>query len=90
MTIQAEAKTKLIHEYRQGDADTCSPEVQIALLSERIKGLTEHFKTHRNDFAARRGLLMMVGRRNTLLKYLKQRSPSRFEQVVSRLGLRAG
>jgi len=90
MTIQAEAKTKLIQEYRTREGDTGSPEVQIALLSERIKGLTEHFKTHKNDFAARRGLLVMVGRRSTLLKYLKQRSPQRFDQVVARLGLRAG
>ncbi len=88
MSITAEAKTKLIHEYRVNDSDTGSPEVQIALLSERIKDLTEHFKTHKKDFAARRGLLMMVGRRNTLLKYLKQNSPDRHEQVVRRLGLR--
>ena len=88
--IPAEAKTRLIHDYRTNDGDTGSPEVQIALLSERIKGLTDHFKTHKNDFAARRGLLMMVGRRNTLLKYLKQKSPERFDQVVRRLGLRAG
>ena len=90
MSIPAEAKTKLIHEYRTSEGDTGSPEVQIALLSERIKGLTDHFKTHKNDFAARRGLLVMVGKRNTLLRFLKQKSPQRFDQVVSRLGLRAG
>ena len=89
MTIAAEAKTKLIQDYRTIEADTGSPEVQIALLSERIKSLGDHFKLHKKDFAARRGLLMMVGKRSTLLKYLKQRSPKRFEQVVTRLGLRA-
>ncbi len=87
---EAEAKTKLIHEYRTREGDTGSPEVQIALLSERIKGLADHFKTHKSDHAARRGLLMMVGRRSTLLRYLKQKSPERFEQVVKRLGLRVG
>ena len=90
MTIAAEAKTSLIHEYRRGEGDTGSPEVQIALLSERIKSLTEHFKTHKSDFAARRGLLVMVGRRNTLLKYLKRKNRERFDQVVERLGLRVG
>ena len=90
MRIPAESKTKLIHEYRTREGDTGSPEVQIALLSERIKGLTDHFKTHKKDFAARRGLLMMVGRRSTLLKFLRQKSPERFDQVVRRLGLRAG
>ena len=90
MSIPAEAKTKLIQDYRLSDADTGSPEIQIALLSERIKGLTDHFKTHKKDFAARRGLLVMVGKRSTLLKYLKVKSRERFEQVVKRLGLRAG
>jgi small subunit ribosomal protein S15 len=90
MTIAAEAKTKLIHEYRTKEGDTGSPDVQIALLSERIKSLTEHFKTHKSDYAARRGLLMMVGKRSTLLKYLKRNEPERFEQIVKRLGLRAG
>lgn len=89
MTIPADTKTRLIHDYRTREGDTGSPEVQIALLSERIKGLTEHFKTHKKDFAARRGLLMMVGKRSTLLKFLKSRSPERFEQVVKRLGIRA-
>ena len=89
MIIPAEAKTKLIQDYRVAEGDTGSPEVQIALLSERIKGLTDHFKTHKKDFAARRGLLMMVGRRSTLLKYLKQKSQERFDTVVKRLGLRA-
>ena len=89
MSIPAESKTKLIQDYRVNEEDTGSPEIQIALLSERIKGLTDHFKTHKKDFAARRGLLMMVGRRNTLLKYLKQKSPERFDAVVKRLGLRA-
>jgi small subunit ribosomal protein S15 len=90
MSIPAEAKTNLIRDYRTREGDTGSPEVQIALLSERIKQLTGHFKDHKKDFAARRGLLMMVGRRNTLLKYLKAKSPPRFDEVVKRLGLRAG
>lgn len=89
MSISAESKTKLIQDYRVKDGDTGSPEVQIALLSERIRQLTEHFKGHKKDFAARRGLLTMVGRRNTLLKYLKSKSSARFDQVVKRLGLRA-
>ena len=85
-----EKRTKAVETYRTHEKDTGSPEVQIALLSERIKQLTEHFKDHKNDFAARRGLLMMVGKRNTLLKYLKAKSPQRFDHVVKRLGLRAG
>ena len=89
MSTPAELKTKLIQDYRLAEGDTGSPEVQIALLSDRIKSLTEHFKTHKKDYAARRGLLMMVGRRSTLLKFLKSRSRQRFEQVVKRLGLRA-
>ncbi len=89
MSTPAELKTKLIQDYRQAEGDTGSPEVQIALLSDRIKSLTEHFKTHKKDYAARRGLLMMVGRRSTLLKFLKRKSQERFEQVVKRLGLRA-
>ncbi len=89
MSTPAELKTKLIQDYRQSEGDTGSPEVQIALLSDRIKGLTEHFKTHKKDYASRRGLLMMVGRRSTLLKFLKNKSRQRFEQVVKRLGLRA-
>jgi small subunit ribosomal protein S15 len=89
MATPAANKTKLIQDYRIGDQDTGSPEVQIALLSERIKSLTEHFKSHKNDFAGRRGLLMMVGRRNTLLKFLKSKSARRHEALVKRLGLRA-
>ena len=90
MSIPAETKTKLIQDFRVGDTDTGSPEVQIALLTERIKQLTDHFKAHKKDFAGRRGLLMMVGRRNTLLKYLKANTPDRFVAIVARLGLRAG
>ncbi len=89
MSTPAEAKTKTIQDYRLSTEDTGSPEVQIALLSERIKGLTDHFKTHKKDFAARRGLMVMVNRRNSLLKYLKNRDTERFDHVVKRLGLRA-
>lgn len=89
MATPAESKTKLIQDFRIGDQDTGSPEVQIALLTERIKGLGDHFKSHKNDFAGRRGLLMMVGRRNTLLKFLKNKSRQRHEALVKRLGLRA-
>ena len=89
MTL-SHGKTELIATFRTHASDTGSPEVQIALLTRRIEHLTDHFKTHKNDFAARRGLLMMVGKRNTMLKYLKQKSPERFDQVVRRLGLRAG
>ena len=89
MATSAESKSKLIQDFRLSEADTGSPEVQIALLSDRIKALTDHFKTHKKDYAGRRGLLMMVGRRNTLLKFLKSRSRQRYEQVTKRLGLRA-
>ncbi|MBM4014702.1 MAG: 30S ribosomal protein S15 [Planctomycetes bacterium] len=89
MATPAASKTKLIQDFRIGEQDTGSPEVQIALLSDRIKSLTEHFKSHKNDFAGRRGLLMMVGRRNTLLKFLKNKSSQRHEALVKRLGLRS-
>lgn len=89
MATSAETKTKLIHDYRLAENDTGSPEVQIALLSERIKGLTDHFKSHKSDYAGRRGLLMMVGRRNTLLKFLKEKSRARYDAIVKRLGLRS-
>jgi small subunit ribosomal protein S15 len=89
MTIADEKKTQLIEEYRTHEGDTGSPEVQIAILTQRIRGLTDHFKTHKKDHAARRGLLILVGRRSTLLRYLKHKDPSRFVNVVKRLGIRA-
>ena len=88
MTMTKEAKTDLIGQYRTHDNDTGSPEVQIALLSERIKYLTEHFKTHKKDHHSRRGLLKMVGHRRRLLDYLKRKDINRYREVIDRLGLR--
>ena len=73
---------------RPRDGDTGSPEVQVAILSERIRNLTEHLKTHKKDFHSRRGLLMMVGQRRRLLDYLKGKEAARYERLVERLGLR--
>jgi small subunit ribosomal protein S15 len=81
-------KATLIEQYRQSSADTGSPEVQIALLSERISYLTEHMKVHRKDYASRRGLIMMVNRRRCLLDYLNRRAPERYREIVERLSLR--
>ncbi|MCC9621293.1 30S ribosomal protein S15 [Thalassospira sp. MA62] len=88
MSITAERKAELIKEYAQKDGDTGSPEVQVAILSERIKNLTEHMKEHNHDFHSRRGLLMMVGQRRRLLKYLQRKDQSRYESVIARLGIR--
>lgn len=88
MSITAVRKQEVIKEYATGEADTGSPEVQVAILSERIRNLTEHLKTHRKDFHSRRGLLMMVGQRRRLLDYLKRKETGRYEQLVERLGLR--
>ncbi|TMB63994.1 MAG: 30S ribosomal protein S15 [Chloroflexi bacterium] len=81
-------KHDLIAAYRRDDKDSGSPEVQIALLTERIKHLTEHLRTARHDNSSRRGLLMMVGQRRRLLAYLHQKSPERYQAVLGRLGLR--
>lgn len=83
-----EQKRTVIDRYRTHDSDTGSPEVQIALLSERIGQLTEHFKTHKKDHASRRGLLMMVSKRRRLLNYLKQYDSERYKDVISKLGIR--
>lgn len=88
MSITAERKQDVIKEYATGEADTGSPEVQVAILSERIRNLTEHLKAHKKDFHSRRGLLMMVGQRRRLLDYLKRKETSRYERLVERLGLR--
>lgn len=88
MTITAERKQALIGEYRTKDSDTGSPEVQVAILTERITGLTEHLKLHQKDFASRRGLLMMVGQRRRLLDYLRRTSEARYQTLIERLGLR--
>jgi len=88
MSITAERRTTLIGEYQAAPTDTGSPEVQVALLSERITNLTEHLKTHAKDFHSRRGLLMLVGRRRRLLDYLKRKDQSRYTALIGRLGLR--
>jgi small subunit ribosomal protein S15 len=88
MSITAERKTELVKQFAQKEGDTGSPEVQVALLSERIKNLTDHLSTHNKDFHSRRGLLMMVGQRRRLLDYLKRSDVKRYEQLVDRLELR--
>ena len=88
MSITAERRTVLISEYATKPGDTGSPEVQVALLSERISNLTEHLKTHAKDFHSRRGLLVLVGQRRGLLDYLKKKDQSRYESLIGRLGLR--
>ncbi|GAC1649545.1 MAG: 30S ribosomal protein S15 [Acidobacteriaceae bacterium] len=86
--LAREQKENVINQYRTHDSDTGSPEVQIAILSERIGQLTEHFKTHKKDHASRRGLLMMVSRRRSLLDYLKKNDTDRYTQVIGKLGIR--
>ena len=88
MSITAERKQELIKEFAVKKDDTGSPEVQVAILSERITNLTEHLKTHKKDFHSRRGLLIMVGQRRRLLDYVKSKQVSRYEDLVKRLGLR--
>jgi len=88
MSITAERKQALITEYATKEQDTGSPEVQVAILSERIANLTEHLKTHRKDFHSRRGLLVMVGQRRRLLDYLKGKDRGRYDSLIQRLGLR--
>lgn len=88
MSITAERKTEIVKQYAQKEGDTGSPEVQVALLSERIKNLSEHLSTHAKDFHSRRGLLMMVGQRRRLLDYLKRIDQARYDQLVVRLELR--
>ena len=88
MSITAERKQTLITEYATKAGDTGSPEVQVAILSERIRNLTDHLTTHKKDFHSRRGLLVMVGQRRRLLDYLKGSSIMRYESLIGRLGLR--
>ena len=88
MSMTQERRTTLVSEYATGAADTGSPEVQVALISERITNLTEHLKTHAKDFHSRRGLLMLVGRRRRLLDYLRSKDRGRYETLIGRLGLR--
>jgi small subunit ribosomal protein S15 len=86
--ITTQRKYEIVEEYRTHDADTGSPEVQIALLSERITQLTEHFQTHKKDHHSRRGLLKLVSQRRRLLDYLRGYGPERYQALISRLGLR--
>ena len=88
MVLQKEQKTELIGSYQVHGTDTGSPEVQVALLSERISYLTEHFKTHKKDHHSRRGLLKLVGQRRRLLDYLKSKDSERYADLIRRLGLR--
>lgn len=88
MSITVERKQALMQEYGRGTNDTGSPEVQVALLSERISKLTEHLQSHAKDFHSRRGLLVMVGQRRRLLDYLKRKDAARYQELVKRLGLR--
>jgi small subunit ribosomal protein S15 len=88
MSITQERKQEVIKEYATGAGDTGSPEVQVAVLTERITNLTEHLKAHKKDFASRRGLLMMVGQRRRLLDYLNRKERSRYQALIERLGLR--
>ena len=88
MAIHAERKKELIEEFATATGDTGSPEVQVAILTEHIKNLTEHLKVHRKDYGSRRGLLMMVGQRSRLLRYLRGRNVERYKSLVQQLGLR--
>lgn len=88
MTITAERKEKVIKEYAREANDTGSPEVQVAILTERINNLTEHFKSHHKDNHSRRGLLMMVNKRRSLLDYLKKKDEARYTDLIGKLGLR--
>ena len=88
MSITAERKQELIGEFATKSGDTGSPEVQVAILTERIRNLTEHLKTHKKDFHSRRGLLIMVGQRRRLLEYTKKKSEERYQDLIKRLELR--
>ncbi len=88
MTVTAERKTEIITDNARGETDTGSPEVQVAILTERIINLTEHFKTHKKDNHSRRGLLMLVNKRRSLLDYLKRMDVGRYTALITKLGLR--
>ena len=88
MSISQERKQELIKEYSQGTGDTGSPDVQVAILTERITNLTEHFKTHKKDNHSRRGLLKMVSQRRRLLDYIKRKEEKRYQDLIARLGIR--
>jgi len=88
MALTAETKAKIVNEYKRGEADTGSPEVQVALMSARIADLTGHFKEHIHDHHSRQGLLRLVNKRRKLLDYLKRRDVERYRQLIGSLGLR--
>ena len=88
MSITDERKTELIKEFSTKEGDTGSPEVQVAIISERIINLTDHLKTHKKDFHSRRGLLIMVGQRRRLLDYTRKKEQARYESLIKRLGIR--
>ena len=88
MPVPTEKKQSLIDQYRLHDKDTGSPEVQIALLTERINGLTEHFKTHSKDHHSRRGLLKLIGQRRGLIDYLRKSDTERYRSIIEKLGIR--
>lgn len=88
MSITQERKQEVVSDFATRSGDTGSPEVQVAILTERISNLTEHLKTHKKDYASRRGLLMLVGQRRRLLDYLRRKEESRYQSLIGRLGLR--
>ena len=88
MALTVEKRKSLVEQFRAHEADTGSPEVQIALLSGRINGLTDHFKIHQKDHHSRRGLLIMIGKRRGLLEYLRKKDPKRYQALIDRLGIR--
>ena len=88
MSITAEEKTQIVSEFKIHEKDTGSPEIQIAILTKRINELTEHLRTHKKDHSSRRGLLKMVSKRNSLLKYLTREDRTRYQQIIGKLGLR--
>lgn len=88
MALTTDQKTIIIEDFKQHATDTGSPEVQVALLTKRINDLTEHFKTHTKDYHSRRGLLIMVGQRRSLLDYLKRKDKTRYASLIEKLGLR--
>ncbi|MCG6900836.1 MAG: 30S ribosomal protein S15 [Gammaproteobacteria bacterium] len=88
MALSAEQKGQIVNDHKRGDADTGSPEVQVALLTSNIMGLTEHFTKHKGDHHSRQGLLRMVNKRRKLLDYLKRKDSKRYQDLISKLGLR--
>ncbi len=88
MSVTAERKTELVNQYRTSDSDTGSPQVQVSLLTERINNLTEHMRQHKHDYHSRRGLIMLVGKRNRLLRYLQRKDRECYLKLIASLGLR--